>query len=248
MKKWKLVAQLCLTVISWTDCSLPGSSENLSWDFPCKDTGLGCHFLLQGIFLTQGLNLDLYLLLFLKSVSWDHSLWQLPHWFSLNLPEHKGVYFHWDNCCNKLKIFEGVYGVRRVHISCSHHSPVRKRRQRGGGYRRIRGWVWQCPTWLLPTFHWQDLIIGLQNFRGDWKRWSSFIYYFKNIFYSFICLWLLWVCVDVCGFSRVAMPRLLLLQSTGPVAVARGLRCLLAHAVFPDPGSNSCPLHWQGDS
>ena len=27
-----------------------------SWDFPDKGTGVGCHFLLQGIFLTQGLN------------------------------------------------------------------------------------------------------------------------------------------------------------------------------------------------
>ena len=26
------------------------------WDFPCKNTGVGCHFLLQGIFLTQGSN------------------------------------------------------------------------------------------------------------------------------------------------------------------------------------------------
>ena len=26
------------------------------WDFPGKDTGVGCHFLLQGIFLPQGLN------------------------------------------------------------------------------------------------------------------------------------------------------------------------------------------------
>ena len=29
------------------------------WDFPDKDTGMGCHFLLQRIFLTQGLNLGL---------------------------------------------------------------------------------------------------------------------------------------------------------------------------------------------
>ena len=27
------------------------------WDSPGKNTGLGCHALLQGIFLTQGLNL-----------------------------------------------------------------------------------------------------------------------------------------------------------------------------------------------
>ena len=27
-----------------------------SWDSPSKNTGVGCHALLQGIFLTQGLN------------------------------------------------------------------------------------------------------------------------------------------------------------------------------------------------
>ena len=29
------------------------------WDFPGKSTGVGCHFLLQGIFPTQGSNLGL---------------------------------------------------------------------------------------------------------------------------------------------------------------------------------------------
>ena len=37
------------------DCSPPGSSVH----FPGKNTGVGCHFLLQGIFPTQGLNLHL---------------------------------------------------------------------------------------------------------------------------------------------------------------------------------------------
>ena len=31
------------------------------WDFPGKNTGVGCHFVLQGIFLTQGSNLHLLL-------------------------------------------------------------------------------------------------------------------------------------------------------------------------------------------
>ena len=31
------------------------------WDFPDKNTGVGCHFLLQGIFPTQGLNPHLLL-------------------------------------------------------------------------------------------------------------------------------------------------------------------------------------------
>ena len=29
------------------------------WDFPGKNTGMGCHFLLQGVFPTQGSNPDL---------------------------------------------------------------------------------------------------------------------------------------------------------------------------------------------
>ena len=36
------------------DCSLPGSSVH--GIFPGKSTGVGCHFLLQETFLTQGLN------------------------------------------------------------------------------------------------------------------------------------------------------------------------------------------------
>ena len=39
------------------DCSLPGSS--CPWDFPGNSPGVDCHFLLQGIFPTQGLNLGL---------------------------------------------------------------------------------------------------------------------------------------------------------------------------------------------
>ena len=53
--------QLCLTLSDLMDCSLPGSSVHgisqariLQWVF---------HFLLQGIFLTQGLNLPLLCLL-----------------------------------------------------------------------------------------------------------------------------------------------------------------------------------------
>ena len=38
------------------DCILPGSSVHSVHGFPGKSTGVGCHFLLQGIFPTQGLN------------------------------------------------------------------------------------------------------------------------------------------------------------------------------------------------
>ena len=46
------------------DCSPPGSFV-CPWDFPGKNAAVGSHFLLQGIFLTQGSN--------------PH-LWGLLHW------------------------------------------------------------------------------------------------------------------------------------------------------------------------
>ena len=51
-----LVAQLCLNLCDPMDCSLPGFS--VPGDSPGKNTGVGCHALLQGIFPTQGLNPD----------------------------------------------------------------------------------------------------------------------------------------------------------------------------------------------
>ena len=38
------------------------------------------------------------------------------------------------------------------------------------------------------------------------------------------------------------------LQSAGSVVVAHGLSCSMACGIFPDQGSNPCPLHWQTDS
>ena len=49
--------QLCLILCDRMDCSLPRSSVN--GDSPGKNTGMGCHALLQGIFQTQGSNLGL---------------------------------------------------------------------------------------------------------------------------------------------------------------------------------------------
>ena len=52
-----LITQLCLTPCDPMDCSPPGSSrEILHGNFPGKNTGEGCHALLQGIFLIWGSN------------------------------------------------------------------------------------------------------------------------------------------------------------------------------------------------
>ena len=49
-----LVTQSCLTLCNPIDCGRPGSS--VRGDFQGKNTRVCCHALLQGIFLTQGLN------------------------------------------------------------------------------------------------------------------------------------------------------------------------------------------------
>ena len=91
-----------------------------------------------------------------------------------------------------------------------------------------------------------------------------FLIYF---IYLFIYFWLCWVFVSVRGLSLVvasgghsslrcaglSLSRPLLLWSTGSrragsVVVARGPSCSAACGIFPDQGSNPCPMHWQADS
>ena len=86
-------------------------------------------------------------------------------------------------------------------------------------------------------------------------------------FFKFIYFWLCWVFVSVRGLSLVAasgghsssrcvglsLSWPLLLRSTasrraGSVVVAHGPSCSAACGIFPDQGSNLCPVHWQADS
>ena len=96
-----------------------------------------------------------------------------------------------------------------------------------------------------------------------------FLFFLKLIYlYIYIYIfWLCWVFVSVRGLSLVAASgghsssrctglspsRPLLLRSTGSrrtgsVVVAHGPSCSAACGIFPDQGSNPCPLHWQADS
>ena len=66
--------QSCLTLCDPVDCSPPSSSAH------GKNTGVGCHALLQGIFPTQGLNLHLLWLLHWQMGSLPLSHWGSPGW------------------------------------------------------------------------------------------------------------------------------------------------------------------------
>ena len=93
-----------------------------------------------------------------------------------------------------------------------------------------------------------------------------FLFLFFKIIYLFIYLRLCWVFVSVRGLSLVVASgghsssrcaglspsRPLLLRSTrsrcaSSVIVAHGPSCSAACGIFPDQGSNPCPLHWQAD-
>ena len=49
-----LVTKPCLTILR--PYGLEPTRLLCLWEFPGKNTGVGCHFLLQGIFHTHGLN------------------------------------------------------------------------------------------------------------------------------------------------------------------------------------------------
>ena len=92
-------------------------------------------------------------------------------------------------------------------------------------------------------------------------------FFLNYLFIIFIFFWLCWVFVSVRGLSPVVASgghsssrcvglspsRPLPLRSrgsrrSGSAVVAHGPRCSAACGIFPDQGSNPCPLHWQADS
>ena len=73
----------------------------------------------------------------------------------------------------------------------------------------------------------------------------------SSFFFFFVAALGLHCCMQ--AFSSCGEQGLLLLWSTGSrragsVVVAHGPSCSAACGVFPDQGSNPCPLHWQEDS
>ena len=101
----------------------------------------------------------------------------------------------------------------------------------------------------------------MQEHKGLLEANEQYFFFFLFFF------WLCWVLGSVRGLSLVAasgghsssrcaglsLSRPLLLRGTGSrragsVVVAHGPSCSVACGIFPDQGSNPCPLHWQADS
>ena len=99
------------------------------WDFPGKTTGVGCHFLLQGIFLTHGLNPHLLCLLHWQvdslllshlgslSLSWSES--ESRSAMSNSLRPH-GLYSPWNSPgqntgVGSLSFLQGIFPTQGCH-------------------------------------------------------------------------------------------------------------------------------------
>ena len=114
----------------------------------------------------------------------------------------------------------------------------------------------------LSSLKWHKYIIIIFFLNGSDVLLAIFFFFF-NLFY----LWLCWVFISVRGLSPVvasrghsssrctglSLSRPLLLRSTGSrcagsAIVAHGPSRSAACGIFPDQGSNPCPLHWQADS
>ena len=85
-------------------------------EFPSKNTGVGCHFLLQGIFLTQGLNPSLL------------------HWQADSLP-----LTHLGNPPLKYQIFEIIFKVPHFMLfkALVHHFKILRQTLGGWGTKGL---------------------------------------------------------------------------------------------------------------
>ena len=105
-------------------------------------------------------------------------------------------------------------------------------------------------------------LIGLFVCLFVFNNTPTFIYLFIY-FIIFSCVGSLFLCEGFLQLwqagailhrgARASHYRGLSLRSTGSrragsVVVARGPSCSVACGIFPDQGSNLCPLHWQADS
>ena len=109
------------------------------WNFPGKKTGVGCHFQLQGIFPTQGLNLCLLCLLSWQANSFIISAtWEAPN-FSCLSTKYKFYFITTYSRVFSNKYFKGIWGCLYFFLFILLKGPS----SQSYGFSRSHVWMWE---------------------------------------------------------------------------------------------------------
>ena len=110
-----LVAKLCLILVP--PPGLQPASLLCAWDFPGKNIGVDCHFLFQGMFLTQGLNLQLlhWQVDSLPLSTREAPLASIPLSISVCIKHRMGLQPQLGNCFGVLQRIQSWYHFQRCH-------------------------------------------------------------------------------------------------------------------------------------
>ena len=135
-----LVAQLCDFLRSY---GLQPTRFLCPWNSPGKNAGVGCHSLLQGIFLTQGLNRGL---LHCRQI-----LYHLSH-------ERSPKYYAW--ACQNWE-----FGSKDQDLECIHKSAATWWKSAASSVAVFTILV----LWWLPLLMETNLVLKLYNLIGVWR-------------------------------------------------------------------------------
>ena len=165
-----------------------------------------------------------------------------------------------------LSLFRFSKELLPAHLRAPCFCPVHVGQARPGGARQEEarhGFLGtslfgRFPPGALITTQPSALLLGGQRYlSGEKPKCAAFVCTENHSFTSGCSgSWLLCgtpLVVERGGSPLVVVGGLLLLQSTGPPAQGqqlqvRGLHCSPSCKIFPDQGSNPCPLRWQADS
>ena len=153
------------------------------WDFPDKNTGVGCHSLLQVIFQTQGLKICIFCIAggFFNAIPLDIHIWCI-------LCKHVCVYMRVSTYTHKYICYCVSHSVMPDSVTPMDYSPARllgpwdsPGKNPGVGCHALLQGIFLTQGWNLNPLHWQVDSLPLSHL-------GSHICTFFSVFFSILVL------------------------------------------------------------